>query len=258
MVAGAGLLAAVAVRPGRSPLPPAQEERRITTASKGASTTYAERSRHGFTVRVDLRLEGERRDAGDRALAVLDAQLLQITRRLRPAPLERLRAVPIWLSLDDPVAPCACYHPSPGWLAANGFDPRKAGAVEIARAETFVEWTREQPWMVLHELAHGYDDLHLDPAGELGRELEALLGKARESGRYDSVLHWDGARTRHYALNSSEEYFAESSEAWLGQNDFFPFVAPELVEFDPGMAAFMRKVWGEPLNSQDASRPTGR
>ena len=35
-------------------------------------------------------------------------------------------------------------------------NPDKTGAVELANPETFLEWTHEQPWMVLHELAHGY------------------------------------------------------------------------------------------------------
>ena len=222
--------------------------------SKGVARVYVTRSLRGFTVQVDERLLDERKELGDEALAVLDAQLLQIARRLRNAPLAQLRTIPIWLGLDDPVAPCACYHPSADWLRENGFDPQKAQAVEIAQAEAFVQWTHEQPWMVLHELAHGYDDRMLDPRGAgasaaLGRELEELLAQAKAGGRYDSVLHWDGGHVAHYALNNSEEYFAEASEAWLGTNDFFPFVAAELREFDPALAAFLAKVWGEPVDS---------
>jgi hypothetical protein len=227
---------------------------RMTATSKGVAREYHTRALRGFTVHVDARLESERADAGEAALAVLDSQLLQIARRLRDAPLAQLRAIPIWLSLDDPVAPCACYHESPDWLRQNGFDPQKAKAVEIAHAETFVQWTLEQPWMVLHELAHGYDDRFLDASvegasGDAGRELDALFAKAKASGRYDRVLHWNAAHVRHYALENSGEYFAESTEAWLGTNDFFPFVNAELREADPEMAAFLTKVWGEPVNS---------
>ena len=50
---------------------------------------------------------------------------------------------------------------------------------------------------------------------------------------------------RHYALNNDEEYFAETTEAYFGKNDFFPFERAELKEFDPTGYALMEEVWGE-------------
>jgi len=228
---------------------------RWTTRSKGQTTTYAAAPRHGFDVRVDARLltGGEAAELGAAALAELDAQLHQIVRKARPAALEKLRAVPIWVGQDDPVAPCACYHPSPEWLRQNGFDAQKAKAVEIANAAHFVAWTREQPWMVLHELAHGVDDRLLqasDGPASWGGRLDALWRAARDAGSYDAVLHWDGGTVRHYALNTSDEYFAEASEAWFGTNDFFPFVHPELLQHDPELCKLLAEVWGDPITSK--------
>src|SRR6185436_19918156 len=233
------LAAALAVAAAFAAGDPAQDGR-IATTSKGATASWATRSIEGFAVRVDERLLGPKKAQGEAALAVLQAQLLQIARRLRDEPLARLREIPIWLGLDDPVAPCACYHPSADWLREHGFDRQKAKAVGIAHADAFVAWTCEQPWMVLHELAHGFDDRHLERDGALGRELESLFERAKAGGRYDSVLHWNGERVRHYALENSQEYFAEASEAWLGTNDFFPFVNAELREHDPDLAAFLQ------------------
>ncbi len=228
-------------------------EERVVTRSKGVETTYVTTSRRGFTVHVDERLLAAQKPLGDEALAELDCQLAQIERKVRPEPLAQLRTIAIWLGVDDPVAPCACYHPSPEWLRENGFDPQKAKAVEIASAASFVSWTREQPWMVLHELAHGFDDRQLaagDGPGSKGARLEELFAAAKASGRYDEVLHWNGEPTRHYAMNTSDEYFAEASEAWFGCNDFFPFVQAELLRHDPELAAFLRDVWGEPVTSR--------
>lgn len=225
----------------------------VVTRSKGVETRYATTQRHGFAVHVDVRLLEPANEPGRAALAELDAQLHQIARKVRDEPLAKLRAIPIWLGQDDPVAECACYHVSPEWLRENGFDPVKAKAVEIADAASFAAWTREQPWMVLHELAHGYDDRHLDARdgpGTPGARLEALFAAAKASGRYEQVRHWDGAQVRHYALTTSEEYFAEASEAWFGCNDFFPFVQAELLHHDPELAAFLREVWGEPVTSR--------
>ena len=60
-----------------------------------------------------------------------------------------------------------CYHVSKDWLQANGMNPEKAGCVELANCKNFLSWTQQQPWMVLHELAHGYHDqvLGFDHAG---------------------------------------------------------------------------------------------
>ena len=40
------------------------------------------------------------------------------------------------------------------------------------------------------------------------------------------------------------EYFAESTEAYLGVNDFYPFVRAELNRHDPRMYRLLRKIWG--------------
>jgi hypothetical protein len=44
-------------------------------------------------------------------------------------------------------------------------------------------------------------------------------------------------------MNNADEYFAESSEAFFGTNDFYPFVRAELIEHDPQMADALRKAW---------------
>src|SRR5262245_25752161 len=79
--------------------------------AEGVEARYQQQSRHGFTGFVDERLLGAARTVGDAALAELDSQLRQIERAVRPEPLARLRSIAIWIGVDDPVAPCACYHP---------------------------------------------------------------------------------------------------------------------------------------------------
>ena len=78
----------------------------------------------------------------------------------------------------------------------------------------------EQPWCVLHELAHAYHDQVLgfdDP-----RILQAY-DRYKKSGHGDSVLLITGQHVRHYALTNHKEFFAEMSEAYFGFNDSFPF-----------------------------------
>ena len=204
-----------------------------------AEERYRSVELRGWTVQVERSLKGD--PTGEAALELLDHHLYEVERAVPAPALQKLRTIPIWLSKADGVAPCMCYHPSPEWLKEHGFDAGKARAVEIANAANFLEWSKQQPSMVLHELAHGY---HHQVLGYGHAGVRAAFEKARDSGRYDSVLHWDGLKQRHYALNNDTEFLSEASEAWFGANDFYPFVRAELLDFDPDTVAMLREVWG--------------
>lgn len=125
-------------------------------------------------------------------------------------------------------------------------EPLMAGNVEIGNAKNFVSWTYEQPWMVLHELAHSYHYRVL-PQGENNPDVLAAYNLAMKEHRYDQVRHWDGKVVKAYATTNQMEYFAETTEAYFGSNDFFPFVRGELQVADPEGYALMVKVWGPPV-----------
>jgi hypothetical protein len=202
---------------------------------------------------VEVRIEGWRvlvhkdLDAADSStvradvLRLLADQLYRITRALPPPAVEKLRAFPIWIEVAHPRHACMCYHVSPDWLRSHGMNPTKAGAVEIANCKNFLTWTHQQPWMVLHELAHGYHDRVL---GYDNADVHSAYQSAVESKAYESVLHINGKKQRHYALTNDREYFAEATEAYFGTNDFFPFVRSELKQHDPRGYAMIEKAWG--------------
>src|SRR5262245_36962652 len=165
----------------------------------------------GWTVKVNRRLfvkenEGLRKEV----LELLDDHLYRIARVVPGPALAKLRKVPLWVELAHPLHPCMCYHPSAGWLRRHGMNPAKARGVEVANCRNFLAWTHDQPWMVLHELAHAYHHqvLGFDHAGVRACYQEAMRNKL-----YDSVLHISGARRRHYACTNPMEYFAEMTEA---------------------------------------------
>ena len=202
---------------------------------------YAERRVEGWRVLVNKRLLAEEnRELSDRTLKLLGDHLYRITRVVPAGPLARLRKIPIWVELAHPRHPCMCYHPSADWLREHGMNPEKAGAVELANAKNFLTWTRDQPWMVLHELAHGY---HHQVLGFDNAEVRACYERAVASKSYESVLHVNGRTRRAYALENDREYFAEATEAFFGTNDFYPFVRGELKKHDPRLFALLEKVW---------------
>jgi hypothetical protein len=201
--------------------------------------SYTQQNIEGWTVRVSANLDGEHAELKDRLLALLRVRLFEVNRALPPKALGKLRSVPVWVELDDPKFPGMCFHPSADWLRDNGFNPEKAGGIEIGNAQHFLDWS-DQPAMVLHELAHAYHHLVLKHDNA---DLRAAFEAARSSGKYDSVLRASGTTERAYAMENVDEYFAELSEAYFSTNDFYPFVRAELKKHDPDGFALIRKLW---------------
>jgi hypothetical protein len=208
------------------------------------SAQYKTSEIEGWTVYVKRDFLDAKPALAERTLALLRAQLFQVGRIVPSAAVKKLRTVKIWVEENDPSTPCMAYHPAPEWLRDHGTNPQMAGAIELANARNFLDWTLEQPWMVLHELSHAYHHKFL-PRGFENPELKAACQNAIRSGRYDSVLKIAHTEEKAYALNNPQEYFAEATEAFFGTNDFFPFVRSELRRHDPAGYELVKKLWGE-------------
>ncbi len=203
------------------------------------TAAYREEHIEGWRVLVNTNLLAEK-DLWERTSKLLHAQLYQIARVVPDNPLAKLRQIPIWVEHSSEKFPCMCYHESRDWLTAHNVNPEKTGAVELANSKVFLTWTRDQPWMVLHELAHGYHQRFL---GEKNSGIRRCYENAKATKLYDSILRSDGRHERHYALNNEKEYFAEMTEAFFGTNDFYPFVRAELKEHDPEMFQLLCELW---------------
>ena len=201
----------------------------------------------GWTVHVDTRLlpSGEEPTSasrlGSRAIRLLKNKLYELTFVLPDDRCRDLRTIPIFLDLDHPLQRMQ-YHPNINWLREHNYDPAMAKAVHIPSVHHFLDIVGgyRQPSAVLHELAHAYHDQFLgfdEPRVRIAQE------KIAQGGRYESVLHISGRMRRHYALTNHKEFFAEMSEAYLGTNDFFPFVRGELMDFDPDVADLLHAIW---------------
>jgi len=204
------------------------------------TSDYTVRKIEGWKMLVNNELSSGHARLAENVLKLLKHQLYQISRVVPQETLKELRRVPIWVEYKAPEHRCMCYHPSKQWLTKHNFNPEKARSVEIANAENFLKWTLDQPWMVMHELAHAY---HHRLLGHDNTEIKHLYQKAVESRQYESVLHISGQSKRSYALNNDQEYFAESTEAFFGTNDFYPFVRSELQQHDPNTYKLLKKLW---------------
>jgi len=173
----------------------------------------------------------------------LGVHLYQIERVLTQEHLAHLRTVPIWVEPVDPhgLLGGMCYHPDADWLSSHGYDARRARGVEISDPEMFLSVTLTQPWVVLHEMAHAY---HHQVLGFDESRIKGLYQQAVKRGNYEETFRLHGRLDRHYALSNHKEYFAEGTEAYLGTNDYYPFVRAELERHDPDLAALLREIWG--------------
>lgn len=199
----------------------------------------------GWTIVIgpDLLVESRRSDR-EKTLTALANHLQRIKYIVPEDRVAKLVKLPIWIEWHNEKLSSMQYHPDRGWLVAHEHDPRLAKHVHIPRASDLTNpatWAKH-PYVVLHELAHAYHDQVLsfeDP------EVIKVYDAAKEKKLYDEVLLYTGRRVKHYALTNHKEYFAETTEAYFGVNDFYPFVRAELKEHDPAGFALMESVWGK-------------
>ena len=206
---------------------------------------YATTHIEGWTVRYERALENRHAEEWRAAKEELGNHLYRIRRTVASTPLKRLREVTVWVHWNDPGTTCMAFHPAPEWLREHHMNPDMTGSIEIGNVRNFLLWTHEQPWMVLHELAHAYHFRVLEKGFD-NADVKGVFDGAILSKRYEHVLHWDGKSLRHYAATNPMEFFAEATEAYFGQNDFFPFVNSELKTAEPDTYALMVRVWGLP------------
>jgi hypothetical protein len=241
---GAALVLSILLAASSDGIPQTVPARGGDPPSSAGGALYETKKLEGWTVLINKELIRQQPELVDQVLKQLEHQLYQIVRRVPVPAVRKLKTIRIWVEEKQPDNPCVIYRSDDQWLRDHGMNAEKFKCVEIANSRNFVEWTLRQPWLVLHELAHGYHHRFVTHRYK-NPEIIAAFRRATGSKRYDSVLRYNGAREKSYALTDATEYFAESTEAFFGTNDFYPFVRPELKEHDKEMFALLGRLWGE-------------
>ncbi len=177
----------------------------------------------------------------DNAPKNANIQLGHVETLLPAKAVAKLRKVPVWVT---PGKRTAEYHWHRGWLIANNRNPDMAHAIQITDIRVLGRTRPTGPWVLLHELTHGYHDR------EVGKADKQAIAKAYKSalaaGLYQKVLHSKRGRPalrKAYAATRMEEYFAENCEAYFGVNDFYPFLRAELLQYDPAICKIIERVY---------------
>ncbi|OWK43170.1 sialate O-acetylesterase [Fimbriiglobus ruber] len=239
---GKGMVDLFSTKPVNQPAPPAPKK----TPELPKPTSHTLKSIEGWTIRVDDRLLTEPdADLGARTLRFLESKLSDIKVVVPAYHVKKFQTVPIVLDLTHGHLSSMQYHPSADWLRANGYAADLAKCVHLPHAADVAtpRNIREQPWSILHELAHAYHDQVL--GFDEQRILEAYE-RYKKSGRGEKTLLYDGRRVPHYALTDHKEFFAEMTESYFGSNDFFPFNRAELKESEPEIYDLMVHIWESP------------
>jgi hypothetical protein len=223
---------------------PTNRESKRDPSDRPQPTARIARDIEGWKVLVDDRLLAAPNDAvGARALKFLEAKLVDIKAVVPAARVKELQAIAIVLDLQCGKLGPMQYHPDARWLKSNGYPTELAKCVHLPRAADLPtpRNINQQPWVILHELAHAYHDQVL---GFDEPRILAAFEDFNKSGRGDRVLLFDGRRVKHYALTDHKEFFAEMTESYFGVNDFFPFNRAELKGAEPELFALLSRIWG--------------
>jgi dipeptidyl-peptidase-4 len=189
-------------------------------------------------------VNGEYKELGSRSLSMLSNHLERIAILLPEKQLADLRKMEIFIEHSHPELKPMQYHPDADWLVERGYDPQLAKKVHIPQAADLISRNQmlKHPAVILHELAHAY---HNQILGFEEPSIVKAYDDAMKRGIYEKSLLFNGETVKHYATTNCKEYFAESTEAYLYHNDFYPFVRAELRQHDPAMFDIMQRVWGK-------------
>lgn len=199
----------------------------------------------GFEVRVEKIAFDRDAALTQDAIDLLEQHLAQISNLdLNKSIIESLKSVVIFMDWNTTQG-AAVYHPSALWLIQNGHSVDKTKNVEITNIRNYITWTKlNQPFMVLHELAHAYHDriLSFDNASVLNAYNNAIANRLYLDIPYNDGFNI-GTQDEAYARNNKIEYFAELTEAYFGQNDYFPFLKTELETYDSVGFKMIEQAW---------------
>ena len=191
----------------------------------GADDRFAIFNLEGWTVYINRDVQRKYPEQTAKTLKHLKWELYQV--RLA-APAQALADMQqknaIWIEYQEKVD--LSYHPGRSWLIDKGYtipkDPESLMSLSVA---THLGDSYRHPFVVFHEMAHGYDFHFIGKGKGYGnKEGQANYLRMMKEGKYEKVKLWDGRVVSHYARSNRMEYWAESSEAYFAVNDFYPFV----------------------------------
>lgn len=221
---------------------PLHGEEEKTCAPYVPTSEHVQRDVCGWTVYVAADLQADP-ELDKQSMNLINLMLMQVKVLLPEPAVKELQKTSFWIQKKDPTYFVPCYHVSREWLETHGVNPDKTGAIDIPNARYFLNEYDRQPMMLLHELAHAYHFKTVEN-GERNETILHAYRNAMEKKLYDRVLNFFQREEKAYATTNPMEYFAELTECYFGENDFYPFVKTEFRRHDPVGFEMIEKIWG--------------
>ena len=204
---------------------------------------------HGWNVHLECVIEFER-ELMSKIVHELNADLQYLTTLLPTEILTRLHATQIFVVGSTQAKPTpqmrqgggAVFMNPLGSMARQKAPELYSGAVVI-NADKWQDLQKYQPAVTLHELAHAWHCMNWNPCFDGATQIRSAYDAAMTSGIYDMVERNDGTQGKAYAATNDHEYFAELTEAWFWENDYYPYNREQLLVHDPLGAAVVEAAW---------------
>lgn len=149
---------------------------------------------------------------------------------------------PIWIEYDEQVS--LSYHPEVSWLLERGYQiPKDPDSMMSLSAKGYLGDSYRHPFVIFHEVALAYYDLHAKDGSGLRKKITAAYEQAKKVGNYKSVLRFDGRHLPLPAMASEKEYFAELMESYFLVNDHYPFIRCQLKDQDAAGYEVIAGLW---------------
>ena len=206
-------------------------------------SSYQSREVAGFQVYVNKNDLPQHEAPINSAIQFIEGKLEEIKALgLQPSVEKQLLSINIFLEWSNGSHGTAVYNRSAYALQTLNQSMEKWKAVEIHHVRNFLKNdTSRQPYLIFHELAHGYHD-------RIGKLEQGMITHAYENamqlGLYDRMVpNQFGERVYPYARADEREYFAELSVAFLAKNTTYPFISTELEVHDPVGYRMLTTLW---------------
>lgn len=200
--------------------------------SKYDRTTIA-----GWKVFVEQSLAGDSRARN--ALKFLKRKLHEAQKVLPEQHLDKLKAVPIWLSENNGEDVEFYFYESR--VYQGEFNPQKFGGIEIQNIDNFLELIEYDQSVMIHELAHAYHKMNYEKIDKF--VMRAYKNASREHLYKKPETRRNRKARGVYAAISPYEYFAELSAIYFDGNYYYPFNDRDLKKHDRMGYEMIERVW---------------
>ena len=216
------------------------------TAGFAPTADYDKRDVDGWTVFINPQLAAQPGLCAA-MLKILNYKLHVIDHFTAAEAHPQLHEIPVWLEYGRK-GPYVRYCGDHAQFGHEDLNPDKLGAIEVGDPQRMMDWAMLQQSDMLHQVALAYYDRHAPKDSPLRKKITAAYEQAKQGGKYQSVLRFDGQRLPLPAMASEKEYFAELMESYFLVNDHYPFIRCELKDQDPSGYAVIAGLWhGNPL-----------